>query len=226
MAIETSSHNDLTTMTLLDGALTAIRSSPLILGLFLCSGVLQVVLPSIVDSMARVVLLSIGVVVAYQALGGQLRADSSFIARLLVSLLVMIVISLLPIVGITTFFFFGLSGYTGIAFVILALSLVLGLYIYIRLLLSIPAVMIDGDGPRKALSKSWQQTDGSALTITGAIVLVCLIALVVLFPVFSQSRSPLVIPIGGTLIVDTLLVAIQAVLYTHLADTNGLPNPN
>lgn len=226
MAIETSPNDDLDTMTVLDGALTAIRSSPLILGLFLLSGILQVVLPSIVDSTARIVLLSIGVVVAYQALGGQLRADSSFIARLLVSLLVMIVISLLPLVGITTFFFFGFSGYTGIALVVLTLSFVLGLYVYIRLLLSIPSVMIDGDGPRKALSKSWQLTDGSVLPITGAIGLVCLIGLIILYPVFSQSRSPLVLPIGSTLIVDTLLVAIQAVLYSHFANTNGVPQPN
>jgi hypothetical protein len=77
MAIDTSRRNYLNTMIVFDGAFTAIWSSPLILGLFLLSGVLRIFLPFLVGLITRLSLMSIGIVIAYQALDGQIRADSS-----------------------------------------------------------------------------------------------------------------------------------------------------
>jgi membrane-anchored glycerophosphoryl diester phosphodiesterase (GDPDase) len=226
MAIENASGTDINILTVLDGALTTIRSSPLILVLFLLSGVLQFVLSPIIDRIARVLLMSIGIVVAYQALGGEIRADSSFVARLLVALIVTVMSYLPLIVGIVIFTILFLFGGTVLGLVFLVFSLPVGLYVYIRLFLSTPAVMIDGSGPAEALSGSWEQTNGSVLTIAVSIIIVVIIALVILFPVLWNIRSPLILDTGGTLIVDTLIVSIQAFLYSNLSNTNRVPQPN
>lgn len=225
MATGTSPGTDLDTMTVLDGGLTAIKSSPLILGLFLFSGVLRFILPPLFDIIPRIALMCLGVVVAYRALDGEIRADSSFIVRLIIAMVVTIVSYLLFVVAIFAFLGLALSELTWLALGSLVLF-PLGLYVYIRLFLSTPAVMISGDGPIGALSKSWRLTDGSVLPTAGAIILVFIIAAIIRFPLSSQIQSPIISNIGGTLIVDTLLVALQAFLYLKLADTNGLPEMN
>jgi hypothetical protein len=224
MSIDTASRNDLDTMTVLDGALTAIKSSPLILGLFLISGILRFVLPPLFDIIPRIALMCLGVVVAYRALDGEIPADSSFIVRLIIAIVVTIVSYLLFVVALFAFLGLALSELTWLALGSLVLF-PLGLYIYIRLFLSTPAVMIGDDGPIEALSASWRLTDGSILPTAGAIILVFIIGTIIRFSLSSQIQSLLIQNIGVTLILDTLLVALQAFLYSKLADTHGFPQP-
>ena len=226
MSIDTSRGNDLNTMTVFDGAFTAIRSYPLILGLFLLSGVLRIFLPSVVGLITRFSLMSIGIVVAYQALDGQIRADSSFVVRLLIAIVILFISVILFFVGGVVFLALGFSGSTWLALISLGVFFLLGMYVYVRLFLAPPAVMIDGYGPVKALSTSWQLTDGSKLTTVAAIILVIIIYLIIIYSLFSQIRLQFIPTIGSTLIVDMLLVSIQAFLYMKLSDASGLPQTN
>lgn len=139
------------------------------------------------------------VVIAYQALDGQIHAESSFLLRFLMAWLA-----------------------NPIAFVPILLGMILlvlpGIYVLIRLFLATPAVMIDGYDPFEALSESWQLMDRSILSTAVALVIVGILGFAVLFPLIFLTRSSFVTNIVASLIVGTLSAGIQAFLYLELAE--------
>lgn len=137
MATESASEQSPSTTAILGGAVNAIWESPIIIVVFLVSGVLGVVVPSIFDSIVTIIATSIGVVIAYQALGGRMGSDSSFLFRLFKACIAMFLLIAPLIIGIFALF---LTAPTQLVFLggFFAL-LLLWLYILRRLLLSVPA---------------------------------------------------------------------------------------
>jgi hypothetical protein len=214
MSTDTSPLAGPNTLAILNGAVDAIRASPAILGLFLLSGILRAILVQGIDSVLRLVFIIIGVVFAYRALGGRIRTDTSGVLRLFIALLATLASYLLIVVGILSIIIPGVFGW------ITFLTLVpLGIYVYLRLFLSTPAVMIDGYGPAEALAVSWRLMKGSVLATTFALLLVVIGGMVTLGPILWVTRSGLLLNIGGILIMDTLLAGTQAFLYVQLAET-------
>ena len=86
----------------------------------------------------------------------------------------------------------------GLAIVVGLLLLVLpGLYLFTRLYLVVPAVMLSDDGPLEALGSSWDRTEGDVLTVAGVALAVFAVSAVVqlvllfaltgsIFPTFEQ----------------------------------------
>jgi hypothetical protein len=214
MSMESSPLEGPNVLAVLRGAVEAIRTSPVILGLFLVSGLLRFVLPPFIDSAVRLLLTIIGVVIAYRALGGQTRTDSPFLLRLFIAFLATLASYLLLFSGVLALALPGVLGW--IAFLVLVFT---GIYVYIRLFLSTPAAMIDGHGPAEALSVSWRLMNGPVLATAFALVLVFIGGILVLIPPLLLVRSSLIVNVGGTLIVDTLLAGMQAFLYLKLAET-------
>ena len=199
---------------ILSGTLAVIRAAPYLLGLFLVSGILRYVLPPIIDSTVRIVILCIGVFFAYRGFGGQIRADSSFVLRLFMAVIATFISYLLLILSVFALAFLG--NYNYVVFIVLAL---LGLYVYARLFLSAPAVMIDGYGPFEALSESWRLTGDAGRTIAGAVIFVFVGVFVLLLALLQFIDAVLIVNIGGIFLLDTLFVGIQAYLYQELSET-------
>jgi hypothetical protein len=192
---------------ILNGTFAAVRASPIILVVFLLSGILEIVIPNPFDSLVAIVAPSLGVWLAYRALGGEFRTDISMILRLGMAGVVIIIYAVVVGLGL--------------------LALVLpGLYVMFRLFLAVPAVMIDGDGPFEAFSKSWELMDGSILATGGAVGLVFLVTLVVLFVLTWYTGLFLLAAIIAPIIGGAVFVGSQAFLYLQLANTNRVPQPN
>ena len=120
----------------------------------------------------------------------------------------------------------------GLAIVVGLLLLVLpGLYLFVRLYLVVPAVMLGDDGPLEALSSSWDRTDGNVFTVAGValgvFVISSVVQLVLLF-VLTGSVLPTFELVGttgfkiaqaaGTLVSGPLGAAAMAVLYNGLLE--------
>lgn len=86
-------------LAVLRGAVDAIRQSPAIVGLFIVSGLFGIVLPPFTGVAARLLLILVGVVVAYRALGGRTRTDSPFLLRLFMAFLATVASYLSVFVG-------------------------------------------------------------------------------------------------------------------------------
>jgi hypothetical protein len=199
---------------ILSGAFAVIRSAPIILGLFLFSGILSHVLPFVFGGVMRVALMSIGVVIAYRGLGGERRADVALWRRLFMTVIATFISYLLFISAVFTLAF--MENYNYVVALVLALS---GLYVYARLILAAPAVVIDGYGPFEALSKSWELTENVKRSITAAVVLVYVVGFVVLLSVYILFRvERVVLNVGGVFIIDPVLVGIQVSLYQNLTE--------
>jgi hypothetical protein len=218
VSTETSPLSGPNTLTILDGAVAAIRTSPAVLGLFLLSGILRFFLPHDIDSVLRLVFVIIGVVIVSRALGIEIPVNLSFILQMFIALLTTLVPYLLFVVGILSLLLPGMYGWIGF-FTLMSL----GIYIYVRLFLSTPAVMIDGYGPAESLAVSWRLMSGSIIATTFALILVLFGAAVALGSVLWFIDSGFILNVGGILIIDTLLAATQAFLYLTLNDT---PRPN
>jgi hypothetical protein len=184
-------------LAVLRGAVDAIRRSPAIVGLFLASGLLGIVLPAFIGTAARLLVILVGVVVAYRALGGRTRTDSPFLLRLFMAFLATVASYLSVLVGGMALAVPGTIGWVG--FFVFALP---GLYLYFRLFLSTPAVMIDGYGPAEALTVSWRLMNGSVLATTFSVALVFVCGLVVLVPLLVVTQSSFIADIGGVLVMD------------------------
>lgn len=192
---------DLGIVDVLRGAATAVRSAPILLGVFLVSSFLELVIPDPVDSLVTVIAACIGVVIAYRGLGGQLRTDASILRRLGMAGVAMIVYAVLILLGLV--------------------ALILpGLYVMVRLFLAMPAVMIDGYGPFEALSESWELMDDSVLAAGGALGLMIGGTLMIFVPLLLATKLILVVTLAVALIGGTLSVSIQAFLYRTLSETN------
>ena len=207
-------------LTVLRGAVDAVRSSPILLGLFFVSGVLRYLLPPFIDSAVRLLVIIIGVAVAYQALDGRTRTDAPFVLRLFMAFLATLASYLLLLVGIAALVVPGVFRWVGLLVIVPG-----GIYVYTRLALSTPAAMVDGYGPAEALSVSWQLMRGSILATAFAIVLVFVGGVLVLVPPLLLVRSSFVVNVGGTLIADTFLAGMQAFLYQNLVETSEPPAP-
>lgn len=214
MSTESSPLGGPPVLAILRGAFDAIRASPVILGVFLVSGLLWFVLPFFIYFVVRFLLIIIGVVIVYQALGGRMRTDSPFLLRLVIALLATLASYLLLFMGLLALVIPGVLGYVG-----LLVLVPLGLYVYLRLFLSTPAAMVDGYGPAEALSMSWRLMSGSVLATAFALVLVFVGIIVVLGPVLWFLQLGLIWNIGGILILDTFLAGMQAFVYLQLAET-------
>lgn len=202
MSTGAAPENGFDTIGILRGALAAIRASPSILVVFLLAGVLGNVAPNFLDGTITTLTLAIGVVIAYRALGGRISADSPFLLRLVTAWLATL-IALVPVV-------LGLFA-----------LIVPGIYVYVRLFLATPAVMIDGHGPFGALSESWRLMGDSVLAGAGALTVVVLVPFIALV-LLLVAASPLVTALAtvvGTIIVSTLSAGVQAFLYLTLAET-------
>jgi hypothetical protein len=207
MSIASSTTDRPGTTAILNGAFDAVRASPIIPGVFLISTILRIIIPDPFNSLVTIVATSLGVVIAYRALGGEIRTDTSMILRLIMAGITIIIYGVVVLLGL--------------------IALVLpGLYVMFRLYLAVPAVMIDGDGPFEGFSKSWQLMDGSILK-TGCAIGVIFIFTFILALVLTLSAglfllAAIIVPIIG----GTVWVGSQAFLYMKLADTNGLPQVN
>lgn len=218
MSIESSPLSGPNTLTILDGAIDAIRSSPVILGLFLFSGILRFFLPHSIDSVLRIVFVIVGVVIASRAFGIDIPVELSFIFHMFVALLAALIPYLLFVIGILALLLPGMYGWIGF-FTLIPLAI----YFYVRLFLSTPAVIIDGYGPAESLAVSWRLMSGSMLATTFSLILVLIGATVTLGSVLWFIDSDLILNVGGILLIDTVLAATQTFLYLMLDDT---PRPN
>ena len=120
----------------------------------------------------------------------------------------------------------------GLAIVVGLLLLVLpGLYLFTRLYLVVPAVMLGDDGPLEALGSSWDRTEGDVLTVAGVALAVfavsAVVQLVLLFaltggasPTFELVRTTefKIAQAGGGLVSGPLGAAAMAVLYNGLLE--------
>ena len=120
----------------------------------------------------------------------------------------------------------------GVVVVVGLLLLVLpGLYLFTRLYLVVPAVMLGDDGPLEALGSSWDRTDGSVLTVAGVVLAVFAVSSVVqfvllfaltgsVFPTFELVRTTefKIVQAGGILVSGPLGAAAMAVLYNGLLE--------
>ena len=117
----------------------------------------------------------------------------------------------------------------GLAIVVGLLLLVLpGLYLFTRLYLVVPAVMLGDDGPLEALSSSWDRTDGNVLTVAGVALAVFAVSSAVTLGLqfaLTGGISPTELTrtagigfaeVGGTLVGGPLGAAAMAVLYNGL----------
>ena len=118
----------------------------------------------------------------------------------------------------------------GLAIVVGLLLLVLpGLYLFTRLYLVVPAVMLGDDGPLEALGNSWDRTEGDVLTVAGVALAVFAVSSVVqfvllfaltgsVFPTFELVRTTefKIAQAGGGLVSGPLGAAAMAVLYDGL----------
>ena len=120
----------------------------------------------------------------------------------------------------------------GVVVIVGLLLLVLpGLYLFVRLYLVVPAVMLGDDGPLEALSSSWDRTDGNVFTVAGVALGVFAVSSVVQFvllfaltgsvlPTFELIRTTefKIAQAGGTLVSGPLGAAAMAVLYDGLLE--------
>ena len=120
----------------------------------------------------------------------------------------------------------------GLAIVVGLLLLVLpGLYLFTRLYLVVPAVMLGDDGPLEALGSSWNRTEGDVLTVAGVALAVFAVSSVVqfvllfaltgsVFPTFELVRTTefKIVQAGGILVSGPLGAAAMAVLYNGLLE--------
>ena len=120
----------------------------------------------------------------------------------------------------------------GLAIVVGLLLLVLpGLYLFTRLYLVVPAVMLGDDGPLEALGNSWGRTEGDVLTVAGVALAVFAVSSVVqfvllfaltgsVFPTFELVRTTefKIAQAGGGLVSGPLGAAAMAVLYDGLLE--------
>jgi hypothetical protein len=205
------------TVAIISGAIGAIRASPIILGLFLVSGILSAVLSSIflLGSISRILFICIGIVLAYQAVGGQVRTDSPFLLRLFVAVITAIITYLMFLVSVVLLVL--VPGIIGL--IVFFVFFIAALYVYARLFLAVPAVMVDGYGPVEAMSVSWQQMRGSILQTALALVLVFIAVIVVTYPVFLATRFPPVTMVGSAL-ADAIIACMQAFLYLKIAESS------
>ena len=117
----------------------------------------------------------------------------------------------------------------GLAILVGLLLLVLpGLYLFTRLYLVVPAVMLGDDGPLEALGNSWDRTEGNVLTVAGvALAVFAASSTVTLGLQFALTGgiSPTELTrtagigfaeTGGTLVGGPLGAAAMAVLYDGL----------
>lgn len=197
---------------ILSGGLGALWAAPLLLGLFLLSGITKLFLPFPLDTVVRILVISVGALIAYRALGGEVRAEEPIHLRLFMASIATVITYLLILAGIYATVLSGLLQY------VFLLLIIPGLYVYTRLFVATTAVMVDGYGPFEALSESWELTDGAGFTIVGAVLLVFGGAFVVVYALFLQFQSIIIVNIGGILLADMPLTATQAFLYRTLSE--------
>lgn len=91
-----------------------------------------------------------------------------------------------------------------------------GVYAAVRLLLALPAVMLDGHGPVDALGKSWALMDGSVSATFAALVVVLAAGLAVGAPVLLVTRSEVLASVVVAIVAGVPSVGIQTYLYVEL----------
>lgn len=197
---------------ILSGGLGALWAAPLLFGLFLLSGITKLFLPFPLDTVVRLVVISVGALTAYRALGGEVRAEQPIYLRLFMASIATVITYLLILAGIYATVLSGLLQY------VFLLLIIPGLYVYARLFVATTAVMADGYGPFEALSASWELTDVAGFTIVGVVLLVFGGAFVVVYALFLQFQSIIIVNIGGILLADMPLTATQAFLYRTLTE--------
>ena len=118
----------------------------------------------------------------------------------------------------------------GLAILVGLLLLVLpGLYLFARLYLVVPAVMLGDDGPLEALGSSWDRTSGHVFTVAGVAVAILAVSLAVFTVVLVGTaggvdpaiermlNDEVMIPqVARTLVGGPLGAAAMAVLYDGL----------
>lgn len=189
-----------TTVTILEEVGRATRDTPIVFGVFLFVGGIGSVLPSVFSNFLFFVASCATILVLYRALGGEISVDSSLTRRIVVAV-VTISITVPILVG---------------GFVLLFLP---GVYLYFRLFLALPAVLVDSYGPFEALSRSWAITDGSVLAALGTYVIVFIAMVLVFLPVLALTGSRLLVDVGATTLAGPFAAGVQAYLYFELADT-------
>lgn len=184
------------TVDILKNAVGAVLLAPSVVALFALTGVLSALLPDVVDALVSDIGRAVGVVLA--APGDRThRADLPLPLRVVVAI-VSSVIGAIPVaVG-------------------LVLLVAPGVYVLVRLFLATPAVMLDGHGPVRALTRSWELMDGSVLATFGALVVLLVVGFGVGVPLLLVSRSEVLAGVVLSVVVGAPAVGAQAYLYEEL----------
>lgn len=130
-------------------------------------GMVSTVLDTIVSSTAG----GIAVIMAYTTLGGRPNSRESFAGRLVFVLISQIIAGII----------------IGIGFICLIIP---GIYLYIRLQLIIPVIMLEGCGPIEALSRSSTLTKGHTWTILGVGIVFIICSLFFMFVIYAMGLAP------------------------------------
>lgn len=153
-------------------AVAAIRLDRRIVGVVFVGGVLSAIplLGSVLFGMAS----GVAVYLAHRTIRADRRPRLEFTTRLFSLFAAYVVASILVALG-------------------LILLVVPGVYVAVRLDLFFAAVMVDGHGPLRALSESWERTSGNSWTVFG-LLLVLVVPTVTIFvglvSVLSGGRPP------------------------------------
>lgn len=148
------------------GAVTILRRAvgllprvPSVLGIYVVVAILSL-LSNVLGNFASIVGQSVAVVLVYREIGGEADANNSLGVRLLIAMFAALVAGFGIVVG-------------------LALLIVPGIYLLIRLRLAVAAVMLEDSGPIEALGRSFDLTNGHGWTVFG----IWLIPFVISLPV-------------------------------------------
>jgi len=173
----------------------------------------------IVGSLVQFVLGGLAIQFADETLGNP-DPERSLLVRAVLGLLTLIILVIVVTIGL--------------------IALILpGIYLALRLSLSLPAVWVGDMGPIDALKDSWSRADGHLLTILGVNLVFLLVGLVTLGPAFAVfapfsspeaiqqfSQQPLILASPGLFAVQTLyavtvgaaIIATQAIMFRSFGE--------
>lgn len=184
------------TIDILKNAVGAVLLAPSVVGLLALTGGLSALVPDVADALVSDVGRAVGVVLA--APGDRAhRADLPLALRVVVALVATLLAAIPVAVG-------------------LVLLVAPGVYVLVRLFLATPAVMLDGHGPVRALTRSWELMDGSVLATFGALVVLVVVGFGVGFPLLLVTRSQVLVGAVLSVVVAAPSVGAQAYLYVEL----------
>lgn len=106
----------------------------------------------------------------------------------------------------------------------LALLVVPGIYVAVRLSLTVPAIMVDSKGPLKGPIESWQRTRGNLLKVFGVNLVVGTPGVIALVPSVLDVPMSISIPVALVFYSLYLLCGAAASLVMYLTFESSTPS--